>query len=305
MNEIVRVIEGGGGRGFRRADVINRRTVQNFLVMSHMPTNIQQLIEFAGADMLPGTIGIAVTTAGKIRDHNTVVVSPHLHFLDDNSLADMLRQKYQIPATVGNDMETEAMGQIVLLPDKKYFMIITIGGGIGYRVVKNGKIVALETEGGHMIIDTSPFASLCGCGARGCVESIASGTAVEWRVKMELQARGIPLPEGINPCKFLDDKYEKGLEWAIGVYEVVAHALGLFFANIQTSYCLPLVVYKGSFALNAIPLIESRIRRHMQEHIFINPELACVTFQPSSDPENCAMIGAADLLISNLRNEDL
>ena len=55
--------------------------------------------------------------------------------------------------------------------------MITLGTGIGVGLVLNGRLFQGSfgcVEGGHMIVDSSPTATLCGCGQRGCVEVYAS-----------------------------------------------------------------------------------------------------------------------------------
>jgi len=66
----------------------------------------------------------------------------------------------------------------------------TIGTGIGTGIVFDGAIYHGKTgsagEGGHVSIDYR--GPVCGCGKRGCIEVLASGTAIGARARTKLTA---------------------------------------------------------------------------------------------------------------------
>ena len=68
-----------------------------------------------------------------------------------------------------------------------------VGTGIGGCVIRSGEIVAGSTgnagEIGHMIIKAG--GPRCGCGARGCMEALASKTAIARRVDKAIR-KGLP-----------------------------------------------------------------------------------------------------------------
>lgn len=257
---IVRVIE-GGGKGFRRTDFVDgQRQGDVFEPMSPID-NVKNLVEFVARDLILKTDAIAFSLAGIIENHNKVVISPNLHFLDGLLLGDMVRQYCGKPTFVANDMEAAVTGMSALFPDLNYFLGMTWSSGVGLRIWKNGAILS-DSEGGHMKLDPSSFAPLCGCGRRGCVESIVGGVSATRRVMIETQSRGIILPSDKHPLAFLDESYVNGESWAIETYVLIAEAMGSFLANLQTLLHLPAVVWKGSFAQKALPLpgIEEAIR---------------------------------------------
>ncbi|MER5746658.1 ROK family transcriptional regulator [Streptomyces sp. NPDC002225] len=61
-----------------------------------------------------------------------------------------------------------------------YFALVTIGAGIGSALVVNGHLLrgahGVAGEVGHLCVD--PSGPICRCGARGCVEAIASTAAI-------------------------------------------------------------------------------------------------------------------------------
>ncbi len=59
-------------------------------------------------------------------------------------------------------------------------MFVTVSTGVGGGIILNKKLLVgqrgLAGHIGHTLSD--PHGVLCGCGRRGCVESVASGTAI-------------------------------------------------------------------------------------------------------------------------------
>jgi glucokinase len=63
---------------------------------------------------------------------------------------------------------------------------LAIGTGVGGCVVLDGQIVR-HTHGGsghlgHLVVDTSSRARRCACGARGCLEAVIGGAALDRRL---------------------------------------------------------------------------------------------------------------------------
>lgn len=295
--QAIRVID-GGGNGFRRADIFGKE-IRNLKTTRRGQINTpRKLLEFACANLPKDCAGVSYAIAGEVKDC-TVVKSPQIPWLNGyclgiETICELRERKLPERTALHNDMDGAVMGMAQLLPNAKYFMGITWSSGIGLRVFKNGEIIA-PCEGGHISLDPSPFAPLCGCGKRGCVESICGGESIRRRVLAETEILGIEIPKMVHPCRFLDDCFQKDHDWAYDIYSNVASGMGIFLATIQTLFRLPLVVWKGKFAFNALPLIGELMRRCMKARL-INPlwEIE-MQFIPSPEPEKDSLIGAAAL----------
>ncbi len=298
---LIRAVD-GGGTGFRRADICGTKVV-DCAVIRGAPKSVSELMRFVKKGLPKDCSGISYAVAGIIENNDTFVNSPNIHFLDGVSLATETTKATGLPSGVFNDMEAAVTGMATLLPNENYFMGITWSSGIGLRIWNNGKILS-TAEGGHCMLDPSPFAPLCGCGKRGHAEGILSGKAIAKRVMGETQSLNIALPDNIDPCKFLDKCYGARKAWAVELYDVISHGMGIFLANIQSVLHLPLIVWKGSVALYALKLIEHRIRHYMKLHI-IDPSWAekrNLRFVLSPEPEFDSLIGAAALLEPTVKN---
>ena len=96
------------------------------------------------------------------------------------------KEKFQvklphIPITVDNDANVAALGE-AMARDEAYpsMVFFTLGTGVGGGIIIDQKIVegahGAGGELGHMIIDLN--GSLCNCGQKGCLETMASATGV-------------------------------------------------------------------------------------------------------------------------------
>jgi predicted NBD/HSP70 family sugar kinase len=226
----IRVVD-GGGNGFRRADVDGAK-VRNFVTTRGPLRSVGKVVQFACQNLPPDTEGIAFALAGVIRDHDLVVNSPNIHFLDGVRLASQVRrQAGGLKAAVFNDMEAAVTGMAALVPDERYFLGITWSSGIGLRVWSDGRLLSVA-EGGHMVLDPSPFAPLCGCGRRGHAEAILGGDALRRRVITETEARGIRLHPKKEPCELMVKAWRQNEAWALDLQRLIARGMGIFLANI-------------------------------------------------------------------------
>jgi len=96
------------------------------------------------------------------------------------------------PVFVENDVNAGVYGSVVagVAQGKKDVVGIFVGTGIGGGVVLDGKLRRGARYGagelGHAIILAD--GPVCGCGNRGCIESVASRTALERDVRLALTA---------------------------------------------------------------------------------------------------------------------
>ena len=134
--------------------------------------------------------GIGVGCPGTVCD-GVVLYSNNLDW-HDFAMADYLQAKTGLPVCLGNDANVAALGEALAGCAKgaESAVILTLGTGVGAGVVLGGKLLTGYTgaaaEAGHMVIADTPDAPLCTCGRRGCLESLASATAL---IRMTREAR--------------------------------------------------------------------------------------------------------------------
>lgn len=93
---------------------------------------------------------------------------------------DFLSKEYGCEVYVENDANCAALGEFYASGDKKNFVFITLGTGVGGGVITGGKLYTgsngVGSELGHIV--THANGRKCGCGRSGCWEAYASVTAL-------------------------------------------------------------------------------------------------------------------------------
>jgi glucokinase len=104
-----------------------------------------------------------------------------------------VEERLGVPACLENDANAAAVGEHVYGAGRgcRHLIYITVSTGIGGGFIIDGRLyrgaTGVAAELGHMTID--PHGPVCGCGNRGCLEALASGTAIAARGE-ELVAQG-------------------------------------------------------------------------------------------------------------------
>jgi glucokinase len=171
-----------------------------------------------GPDAIVDTIlGIAdglVQTAGKLglRPRAAGVVVPgvtneatgmavwsaNLGFRDV-PLRDLVAKRIGLPAALGHDVRAGGLAEARLGAGRGYrhVLFVPIGTGIAAAHVVNGTVFTgahgAAGEIGHIVV--RPGGPVCGCGQRGCLEAVASASAVARRYA---ERAGTPDPVGAD-----------------------------------------------------------------------------------------------------------
>ena len=118
-----------------------------------------------------------------------------------------------LPVTFQNDANAAAYGEFWVGKGRDFhsMVLFTLGTGIGCGIIVGDLSIDGENshgaECGHIIIDCSENARLCGCGQRGHLEAYASATAVVKRMHEALAAgRPSSLRKQLEHCRQLTPK---------------------------------------------------------------------------------------------------
>ena len=98
-------------------------------------------------------------------------------------LRDRLAAHTGLPTYVDNDAKALALGEgwLGAAAGVRDFVALVVSSGVGGGIVLDGRLLqgASANAGhiGHVIVE--PDGPLCGCGARGCLEALASGPSIQ------------------------------------------------------------------------------------------------------------------------------
>jgi glucokinase len=152
-------------------------------VIDRMARTVRDAVK--AADLQPGDIAAVCSCApGTIDAENGVVrFAPNLANWENVPLAKLLSDSLSLPAFVENDVNLGTLGEHVLGAGQGVDNVIGIfvGTGIGGGLILNGQLWAGWRGGAGEVGHTVVLAEgpVCGCGSRGCVEALASRTAIE------------------------------------------------------------------------------------------------------------------------------
>ncbi len=142
--------------------------------------------------------GVGVALPGLVDQvTGTCVLAPNLRFYDVPVRA-KLAEKLRAPASVRNITHAAAIAECRLGAARgmRSFVWVYVGSGIGAAIVVDGRVVygkhGFSGELGHCVVLDSG-GSQCGCGGIGCLETVASGRAIEAaaRTSMAGAMRGV------------------------------------------------------------------------------------------------------------------
>lgn len=137
--------------------------------------------------------GIGICAPGPLDPKTGVILNPpNVPCWRNFPLAEAVRKAYRVPVHVDNDANAAALAEARWGAGRGYPSVFyaTIGTGIGTGIIFDGHIFHGRTgsaaEGGHVSIDYR--GPVCGCGKPGCIEVLASGTAIAKRARETIAA---------------------------------------------------------------------------------------------------------------------
>jgi glucokinase len=231
----------------------------------------------AGIDSLltPDVRSIGICAPGPLDPKSGVVLNPpNLPCWRNFPLAEKIAGRYSIPAKVDNDANAAALAETRWGAAKgfRYVFYATVGTGIGTGIVLDNAIYHGHTgsagEGGHVSIDYN--GPICNCGKRGCIEILASGTAIGARARAKLKeesnrtSRILEFAAGdISAVKseFVAKAYDAGDALAEEIMLETVNFLSIWLGNIVDILDPDVIVMGGGVAAMLKPLFEEIKRR--------------------------------------------
>ncbi len=217
--------------------------------------------------------GACLAVAGLIlSQENKVVFSPNLHAVEGIPLKDELEPRIGVPLTVENDANAAAWGEFRFGAgsDVDHLVFVTLGTGVGGGVISHDVLLrgaqGSGGELGHVTIHaTGPR---CACGNRGCLEALASGTAISRRAReLASEKPTSALGRLAAERKILGEDVTRlareGDELALCVLEETGRWLGIGLASFVNIFN-PEVVAVGGGAMAAGELILESAREEVR-----------------------------------------
>jgi len=241
-------------------------------------------------------IGIGIATFGPLDPRSKIISNterfPAVNNLD---LKEYFYKNFKLTPEVIDATATKTMTEIwndSRQADKKDFILIDAGIGIGAVIVKKGIIDRKEKyfgEFGHTVI--LPDGEKCTCGMRGCLETVAPIPAIEKTAAAALSCETITFDSII-------ERYQTGDPVITKVVDDSAKWLGLAVANLINLLIPDKIILCGAlFELGNSYIC--KLQRTVNEFTFPLFRGKGVVIQQSIYGKEAAAIGAANYLLYN------
>lgn len=271
--------------------------------VSTLKTALQQLIDDnGGIDKIKG-IGAGCPNGNYYTGN--IEFAPNLPWKGVIPFAKILSEAFGVDAAITNDANAAAVGEMTYGAARgmKNFIMITLGTGVGSGIVVDGKVLyghdGFAGELGHVNVDRSENARLCGCGKKGCLEAYTSATGLARTAREVLGASDKP-----SPLRELDtdnitskDVYDAAIEGdqlALDIFEETGKILGQSLSDFVAFSAPEAIVLFGGLAKSG-DLILNPIVKHMEANLLnIWKDKVKVIFSNLKDAD-AAILGASAL----------
>jgi glucokinase len=254
-----------------------------------------------------GASAIGISVPGWVDSGRGVLVgAANLPCWKDFLLAREIAKHSGMRTRIGNDANVAALAEAAWGAGVgcRNVFYVTIGTGIGTGFVQGGRIydgrTGCATEGGHTTIDFR--GPRCGCGKRGCIEALASGTAIGKNARERLMEGGsssskmLELADGkieAVTAEIVSKAASRGDKLANEVLRETAERLAIWLGNIIELLEPDVIVVGGG----AGHLMMSRIAeiRESLETWSVNPHWKEIPIVEAKYGPESAVAGAAAL----------
>lgn len=251
---------------------------------------------------------VGVSAAGFVSsDRKTMLATPNIADWNGIQLDLELTKLIGLPVVIENDANAAAWGEAKFGAGRNqaHMMMLTIGTGVGGGIVVNNELYrgafGIAAEFGHLRV--VPEGHLCGCGARGCFEQYASGSALRRHASeaisaspdlaRNLLARGDGTIDGLTG-QAITDAAREGDAVALAAFQTTAQYLGAGIASLAVLLD-PSCVVIGGGVIDAGEILLAPTREAMKRYMPFagkHPYPEIVAAQLGNE---AGLVGVADL----------
>jgi glucokinase len=221
------------------------------VVMARMQRTVEDVMQGISSSEVKG---VGIGAPGPLNPITGMVYSPpNLPGWNEIPLRTEMARRLQMDTFVDNDANAAALAEARLGAGAgtSHLVYVTVSTGIGGGVVFDGQIIhgssGAAAEVGHMIVD--PDGPLCPCGNHGCLEALASGTAIR-RLAVERFGKDMD-------ARMVAVEAAGGDHAAKQLLNEVFHWLGIGLINVVQMYDPEVIVVGGGVSRIGDPLFEA------------------------------------------------
>ncbi|CAA9453086.1 MAG: Glucokinase [uncultured Rubrobacteraceae bacterium] len=241
----------------------------------HSPEKLVEVIVRAIGEVRDGNEvdGVCLAVPGFVlAPEDRVVFSPNLRAIEGIPLKEKIGPEIGLPLIIENDANAAAWGEFRFGAGSEvdHLIFLTLGTGIGGGVISHGVLLrGAQGSGGELgHVTVHATGPRCACGNRGCLEALASGTAIGRRAReAAVENPGSALGRLAARRKVLGEDVTElardGDGVALSVLEETGRWLGIGLAGFVNIFN-PEVAAVGGGAMEAGDLILAPARRELR-----------------------------------------
>ncbi|MBT3313704.1 MAG: ROK family protein [Anaerolineae bacterium] len=248
-----------------------------------------------------GAIGIAAP--GPLNPRTGVILNtPNIPAWDNFPIIEKLNAYFHVPVFLGNDANLAALGEWRYGAGQghDHLLYLTISTGVGGGIISDRHLLegkdGLAAELGHVtILAEGP---ICGCGHRGHLEALSSGTAIARYVKEELKnekTESSLRSRANRSAKSIAKAAREGDPLALSAYERAGKYLGIGVASFLHIFN-PSIVILGGGVSQSEDLLCKPFRKSLEKEIFAPAYLEELTITTAALGDDAGLLGALALV---------
>ncbi len=226
--------------------------------------------------------------------------------ITDVPIRDLIAERVGLPVFVDNDANVAALAEhrFGAATGTRNAVMLTIGTGIGGGVIIDGELyrgsIGAASEPGHMVIDLNGPPCQGTCPNHGCIEALASGTALAREGTAAAgshpeSALGLALArEGAVTGKTVTEAAIAGDETAVEVMTLVGMRLGVGLSSLANIFN-PDVLVIGGGVIAAGDLLLRPAREELRKRAL--PPMNETPVREAVLGSDAGMIGAAEMAL--------
>ncbi|HEX9016650.1 MAG TPA: ROK family protein [Chloroflexota bacterium] len=268
-------------------------------VLDSLFASLEEAIAAAGGREAVSGLGIAAP--GPVDPWNGVLYSPpNMPGWVNVPLKHLFEERFGIHSVAGNDANLAAVGEHRFGAGRGLANVVyvTVSTGIGGGVISDNRLLVgshgFAGEIGHMTVEL--HGDLCACGNWGCLEALASGTAIARHARETVQSgadtalRALAM-EQITAKAVTDEAY-RGDKVAQRLLKEAAEALGVGIVNLAHLFNPSRIILGGGVSINAGPIFWDTIQEVIEARM-MRPALRDLEIVPAGLGDDAGLLGAA------------
>jgi len=224
-------------------------------------------------------VGIGVGTPGLVNTEQGVVINAVNLDWKKLPLAQLIRERYNLPVFVLNDSKAAALGEFTYgrrYQSDKHLIVISVRHGIGAGIIINGQLFHGDEGGageiGHVVV-VQEGGLPCRCGNYGCLETVASTQAIIRRMQMLLLQTAEVQTQQAWPeisLNTIEQAFAAGDPLARQVVLEAGHYLGVAISSLVGTLNIQRIVVAGEmtrFGTDWLQAIRETLMRSCLPHL--------------------------------------